>query len=135
MRDGNPRGRRHGAQRGHTRDDLELDPGLRQCERLLAAAAEDERVAALQPHDAEPRTPVGDQQLVDLGLGVRLVGDADRVGGSLVDELRRDETVVDQHLARPHQVEAARRDQARIPGAGSDQEHAHRSASSTSAWK
>ncbi len=37
---------------GDAGDDLELDPGLAQRFALLAAAAEDERVAALQPHDA-----------------------------------------------------------------------------------
>ena len=37
-----------GGDPGH---DLEVDPGLAQPQRLLAAAAEHERVAALQPHD------------------------------------------------------------------------------------
>ncbi len=39
---------------GDPGDDLELDPGGAQRFALLAAAAEDERVAALQPHDAPP---------------------------------------------------------------------------------
>ena len=41
-----------GGDAGH---DLELDPGLAQPQRLLAAAAEHERVAALQPHHALAR--------------------------------------------------------------------------------
>ena len=41
-----------GGDAGH---DLELDPGRAQRFALLAAAAEDERVAALQPHHAAAR--------------------------------------------------------------------------------
>ena len=43
-------------------------PGLGERERLLAAAAEDERVAALEPHDLEPAPPELDEQRVQLRL-------------------------------------------------------------------
>ena len=54
-----------GGDPGH---DLELDPGLAQRLALLAAAAEDERVAALEPDDALARAGGLDQALVDLLL-------------------------------------------------------------------
>ena len=47
--------RRHGGQRRHARHDLVRDAGIDERLDLLAAAAEDERVAALQPHDARGR--------------------------------------------------------------------------------
>ena len=53
---------------GDAGDDLELDPGLAQRFPLLAAAAEDERVAALQPHDALAGPGRLDQPLADLLL-------------------------------------------------------------------
>ena len=42
--------------------------GLGERERLLAAAAEDERVAALEAHDLEPLPAELDEQRVQLGL-------------------------------------------------------------------
>ena len=53
---------------GDPGDDLELDPGLAQGLALLAAAAEDEGVAALEPDDALPLAGGLDQPLVDLLL-------------------------------------------------------------------
>ena len=53
---------------GDPGDDLELDPGRAQRLALLAAAAEDERVAALEPDDAPARPRRLDQPLVDLLL-------------------------------------------------------------------
>ena len=55
VRDGHARVGRGGDPRGHARDDLVRDPGLAQHERLLAAAPEHERVAALEAHDASGR--------------------------------------------------------------------------------
>ena len=64
-------------------DDLERDPGLAQHERLLAAAAEHERVAALEAHDALARPRVLDQQPVRLLLrelrAVALLADVDQL--------------------------------------------------------
>ena len=69
---------------GHPRHDLELDPGRAQRLALLAAAAEDERVAALEPHDALARRGRLDQPLADLLLGNRgnagLLADVDQLG-------------------------------------------------------
>ena len=55
---------------GDAGDDLERDAGGGQRLGLLAAAAEDERVAALEPDDAAPRLRALDHQRLDLRLGV-----------------------------------------------------------------
>ena len=53
--------------------DLDGDAGGDAGERLLAAAAEHERVAALEADDAPPGARVLDEQPVDLVLGERVV--------------------------------------------------------------
>ncbi len=75
---------------------------------LLAAASEDEEVAALQAHDLEPCATVGDEELVDRLLGERLPPDPQRVGQRLLDELVRDEAVVDEDVAAADELEAGR---------------------------
>ena len=57
-------------------------PALRERERLLAAAAEHERVAALQAHDAPAAPAVRDEQLVHVVLREAVARDAQRVGGA-----------------------------------------------------
>ena len=59
-RDPGARGRRHPG--GHPGHDLERDPGRAARLRLLAAAPEDERVAALQAHHVAPGERVLDEQ-------------------------------------------------------------------------
>ena len=75
---------RRGDAGGDAGDDLEGDAGLAQHLRLLAAAAEDERVAALEPHDAPARARVLDQQRVGLLLrdlrAAALLADVDQLG-------------------------------------------------------
>ena len=66
-RDAGVRRRPDGA--GDAGDDLERDPGGGQGLGLLAAAAEHERIAALEAHDAAGATPGLDEHLVDLLLG------------------------------------------------------------------
>ena len=117
---GDPRvcGRSHAG--GHARHDLEVDPGSAQRLCLLAAAAEHERISALQPHDATSGRPVLEQQPLDLGLrhrrtatllaGIQELG----VGSSAIQRRRRNQAVVDDHVGRRDQLERARRQQARI---------------------
>ena len=62
MRDRDPGRGGHGGERRDAGHDLERDLRLGERERLLAAAPEDERVAALQADDAEPSRAVGDEQ-------------------------------------------------------------------------
>ena len=106
MRDRDARRRRHRRQRRDARDDLERDVRLRERERLLAAAAEDERVAALQAHDLEAAPAELDEQVVQRRLADPLARDQQRVVRRLRDELRRDEHVVHERLARADEVEA-----------------------------
>ena len=102
--------------------DLERHAGGGEGLRLLAATAEDERVAALEAHDEAPREPVLDETGVDLLLGHRVVVgplrgvDQQAAGGRLVEQLATDQPVVHQHLGATHQLEAAHGDQPGSPG-------------------
>jgi len=58
---------RHGRERRHTGNELEGDARIRKRERLLAAATEDERVAAFEPHDEVPAAVI-DECAVHLRL-------------------------------------------------------------------
>ena len=64
-----------------------------------------------------------------------LARDHERVRGSLLDELGRDEDVVDERIAAPDQLEPANGDQARVAGAGADERDGHESLSVTSSSK
>ena len=121
----------HGRDARDARGDGERDPRLGELERLLAAAAEDERVAALEADDLEPGPPVLDEQRVDLRLLERRARDHERVLGRLRDELRRDERVVDEHVAGANELQPAGRDQPGVARAGADEVDGHESARST----
>ena len=129
-RDAGVGGRRHrGADAGH---DLERDAGLRQRQRLLAAAAEHERVAALQPHHDAASPRLLDQPRVDLALrqtvGARALAreDAERARRRLVEQGRVDETVVDDHVGAAQHLETAHRHEPGIARSGTDQVDATR---------
>ena len=128
---GIPAAGRDRAQRRDAGNDLERDAGFCQDERLLAAAAEHERIAALEPDDVEAAPPVQHEQPVDLALLEALAADADRVRRRLLDELVAYEPVVDEDVAGAHELEAPSRDQAWIAGACSDEEDRQGSDSST----
>src|SRR5581483_7723993 len=129
---------RYGRQRRHAGDDLDVDAVRGEMQRLLAAAAEEEGVAALEPDDGEAAPGEPDEQRVDLVLGERLARDAERPGRRLVDQLARDQPVVDERVAGAKERETPNRDQPRVARAGADERDraAHRaSASSTSRRK
>ena len=65
MRDRDADRRRRREPRRDAGHDLTLDAGLAQREHLLAAAAEHERIAALEPHDEVPRARFADHELLD----------------------------------------------------------------------
>ena len=71
---------------------------------FLAAAAEDERIAALEPHDAAAESRLLEQQLVDTALRHRVtarhLADADAVGIAAreVEDLVGDQPVVQDHV-------------------------------------
>ena len=135
MRHRDAGGRRHGAERGDARDDLERHAGRRERERLLPASPEDERVAALETDDGASLRAVRDEQRVDRLLRAPVSGDAKRAARCLGDELPGHEAVVDQHLARAQALQAPHRDQARVAGARADERNRHCSVLSTSRWK
>ena len=94
---------------------------------LLAAAAEQERVAALEPHDA--LAPAGrlDQRLVDgdaaLGVPGAEFGDREALGagGDEIEDARVDESVVEDEVGLPEQLNGPQRQQTAVTGAGADQ--------------
>ena len=108
--------------------DVERDAGALEREHLLAAAAEDERIAALQPHDAPPAARRADHDAVNRLLRHRLAP------GALADEeplrLPRvaqdpvvDERVVQHEIGRAQPRERLARQQRRIAGPGADERH------------
>src|SRR2546425_10203939 len=126
QRDPGVRGRRDGG--GHARHDLERDPRARQRLRLLAAPAEDEGVAALEPHDTPPAPRVTDEERVDARLGQRVRAarlareDATRPR-RLGEETPIHQAVVDDDVGAAQELEAAHGDQPRVAGAGTDERH------------
>ena len=113
-----------GGDPGH---DLEGDLGGDERLGLLAAAAEDERVAALQPHDARPGAGAVDEQVLDLALLDRrvagLLADVEELGvvADAVERAGRDQAVVEDDVGARQELERARRHQARVPWPGADE--------------
>ncbi len=111
---------------GDAGDDLELDPGDAQRLALLAAAAEDEGVAALEPDDALAGSRRLDQPGADLLLGdrghSRLLADVDQLGvlAGAVERPRRDQTVVEDRVGTGDQRQRPRRHQARVSRPSAD---------------
>ena len=105
---------------GHAGHDLELDAGRAQRLGLLAAAAEDERVAALQPHDPRPARACSTSSAVVSSCGTcspppTLPTSISSASGARAGErLRRDQAVVEDHVG------ARRSARARARSAGRD---------------
>ena len=131
---GIPAAARHRCDRGDARHYLHLNPGVDERDRLLAAAAEDEGVAAFQTHDVELAAEL-DQEPVDALLRESVAADPQRVLRNLVDELLGDQPVVDDGLAGAKQLEPSDGDQPRIARARPDERDCHGSRSATRAWK
>ncbi len=118
---------RAAAGRGDAGDDLEGDALAGQRLDLLAAASEDEGVAALQPQDPLALPRELDQQRGDLGLGQGVVLghladiDALRVAAHQVEDRLADQPVVEHHVGLLHQAQGPEGEQVRIPGAGADE--------------
>ena len=85
MRDGNSGVRRRGDARRHAGHDLERHAGRGERLRFLAAAAEHERIAALEPHDALALASELHEQRVDVVLARRL-----RAAAALADVVQLD---------------------------------------------
>src|SRR5262249_47693990 len=93
---------------------------------LLAAASEDERIAALEPHDPPPPPRVHDQERGDLFLTERVIArglageDAPRAR-RLVEQPWVDQPVVHDHLGASQELEPAARHEAGISRPGADE--------------
>src|SRR5205085_6593654 len=111
-------------------NDLERDAGGGQRLGLLTAPAEDERIAALEPHHEASAAGVAEEEGIAVGLledvrPARLAReDAQGVRRRLVEEPRIDEPVVDHDVRAPEQREAAHGHEARVAGPGADERHA-----------
>jgi hypothetical protein len=112
---------------GQTRDDAEGDAGLREGQRFLAAAAEDEGIAALEPQDplalaGERDEPLADVPLNGRGLAPALAGEFELRSLPGKGQHRRiDERVVHDDVRGPERVHGMDREQAGIARAGPDQ--------------
>ena len=94
---------------------------------FLAAAPEDERIAALEPHDTATEARMLEHELVDAllrrGMTARLLADADARGIAAreCEHLLRHEAVVQDDVRLLQRAQRIQRQQARISGPGTDQ--------------
>ncbi len=104
-------------------------PGRAARRQLLAAPAEHERIAALEPHDLSACAGPATSSSIDLLLRERGVPRALahihqlRAGPGLVQQLGADQTVVYHDVGPPQQLEPARGDESGIPRAAADEVH------------
>ena len=120
--------RRGGGQpRGDAADDAHVDAGFVQGLQLLAAAAEDERIAALEAHDLLALARRRHHQLVDEALrraaaaaALAHVDDA-RAGRGERHDLGADEVVHQQHGGGPDRLDGLEGEQFGVAGAGADE--------------
>ena len=111
----------------HARHHLEGDAGLRQRQGFLAATAEHEGIAALEPDHAASPARVLDQPRVDLDLGQAVAAGAlareepERAGRRLVEQGRVDEAIVDDHVGPAQGIEPAHRHEPGIARARADE--------------
>jgi hypothetical protein len=116
--------------RRDARDDLEGDPGVAQRLRFVPAASEDQRVAALQPHDRLALARFGEHQRGDLTRSQRtagaMVAQADQLGVStgMFQRGGVGEVVVQDDVGLPETLDGAKRDQAEVPRSCAHQVHA-----------
>src|SRR5438093_10467416 len=124
-RDAEPRGRR--GRGSDARDDLERDPRGAHGFDLLAEAPEDRGITALQPHDAHASPGPVDQQPVDLALAdadaAGRLADIDDRGArrDLVEQLSRDQPVVQDDLGLAEPAQPLHGDELGIARAGADE--------------
>ena len=129
---GMPGDGRDGDRAGQPRDHGDRHAGLAAGEDLLVAAAEDEVVAALEPHHPLAGERPLDDDPVDLLLlgraAARQLGDVDQldVGGQLAEQLARGQPVGDHDVGLHQRLAAGDRDQLGVARAAADQHHARR---------
>jgi len=108
-------------------DDLVADPRLAEGLGLLGAAAEDHRVAALEPDDAEPRPGGGDHGFVDerqaVGVAAGQLIDAEAAGRrrGVLEHLDGHEPVIEHQVGLAQALGGAEGQEPRVAGPGADQ--------------
>ena len=133
---GMPGRRRHGRQRRDARHDLE-----RRCRPPASASASSpprpktNGSPPLRRTTSRPERPSSTSSVVQLGLAELLARDHERVVGRLVDELGRDEHVVDERVAGADSSRPCAVIRPGIAGAGADEADGHESRSVTSSSK
>ena len=119
--------RRRGEAGGDAVDDLDLEPERAQVRGFLAAAAEHERVAALEPHDALAAQRLGRHQPLDEGLrrarAAAALADLDdaRRAARVAQHAVADEVVDEQHGGLADRADRLDGQQLRVARAGADQ--------------
>jgi len=127
MGDGNPRVRRRRDGGRDARYDLEGDAARAKRLGLLAAAPEDERIAAFEPNDAFAARPQANQHRRNLVLrhrvGAGALADVDPLapGRREGDDRRRRERIVDQDLRLGEKPRRLHGQQAGIARSGADE--------------
>ena len=118
---------RRGERRTHSGHHHHIDSCLDQSGHLLAAAAENERVATLEPDDVEALPCEGDHHRVDLVLtaavaAVPLAGiDDPCVVAAEAERGPRDQRVVQDHVGGGEEIDGLQREQAWIAWSGADE--------------
>ena len=107
----------------------EIDPGGRERLQLLSAAAEDKRIAALEPHHPLALPGVLDQQRIDLLLSAADISGrlahayARRVAPRQIEDRGRHQPVVQDHIGVVQRPQSLEGQQFRIAGTRPDQPH------------
>ena len=121
---------RRGDAGGDAGHDLDGDAFGAQRIELLAATAEDERIAALEANHRLAGLGALDQQRVDLVLrhAVRALGLADRdqlgLAPRVIEHALADQAIVENHVGGFQRAHRLHGEQLGIAGAGADQQHA-----------
>ncbi len=111
---------------GQTTDHFDFDAGSAQRIGLFAAAPENKRIAALEPHHASATPRLADHQFVDEVLLGRWAAAAlahmqhARIPARQGEHARIHEVVAKNHVGRFDAAHGAHGQQFRIPGAGAD---------------
>ena len=119
----NPRIGRHGQRRGHSGHLLKGNAVFFQKFQLLAASPEQERVAALQPHNLFALQSLFQQNPVDFLLGHRVIAGllayVDFLGSfrNQAQNFRANQPVVDHHLRPAKNLQSFPGEQPRVAGA------------------
>src|SRR6185503_11320510 len=121
MRERDARKRRRCDGRGNTGHDFERNAGVRECECFLGAAREQQGIATLEPDDALARARESDHFFVDVFLLRAWIAETLAHVVTLrlargVEERRVGETVVENDVSPPEDVEPAHGDETRITG-------------------